>query len=97
MIDVATIVSPAFVHPVFCEHSPLPTCRYPDWKDRFWYMERRYTDCAGWDDVTIGQETRIREEEVDITLPEGEGEGMGYTIIDSSSDEEEEEDSENDS
>jgi hypothetical protein len=75
IIDCKQIVTPAFVQSVFCKKKPLPICAKPKWTDRFWYMERRYPDRGGWDDITIGDQTRIRtpaeeNEGLNIVLPE---------------------------
>jgi hypothetical protein len=75
IIDCKQIVTPAFVQSVFCKKKPLPICANPKWTDRFWYMERRYSDRGGWDDITIGDQTRIRtpaeeNEGLNIVLPE---------------------------
>jgi hypothetical protein len=79
LIDVATIIGPAFIQHVFSKNSSLSKCGHPDKKDRFWYMEHRYADRTGWEDIS--QHARLNEE-IDVV----EGEHVGGIKINSSDD-----------
>jgi hypothetical protein len=53
LIDVSSIIGLAFMIPVFSTTDPQPICSKPDLlTDRFWYIDRKFCDRAGWDDIT---------------------------------------------
>ena len=40
--------------PVFSITNEFPSCKHPSVNDRFWYIDRKFSDRAGWDDVEDG-------------------------------------------
>ena len=73
MIDVSTIITPAYITPVHETTLLYPTSR--NWKttDRFWYMPITFTDRAGWDDEDddedLDQEVNPDNNDVNIHIP----------------------------
>jgi len=74
MIDVSTILTPAYITPVHETTLLYPTCR--NWKttDKFWYMPTTFTDRAGWDDEDDNEENLDEEvnpdyNDVNIHIP----------------------------
>jgi len=53
MINVESIISPAFITPVFKKDSPSIDVNNPLESDLFWNMDVQFTDRAEWDDITI--------------------------------------------
>ena len=33
--------------------SPKPTCGHPKYSDQFWYVDRKFFDRSGWDDINL--------------------------------------------
>jgi hypothetical protein len=50
-IHVNTIMGPAFMPPVISKTRPSPISRHPRPTDRFWFVDRKYCDRAGWDNI----------------------------------------------
>ena len=50
IIDISTIISPAFIVPAFAG-SMQPSPSNPKLTDKFWYMDRKFCDRAGWDNI----------------------------------------------
>ena len=53
LVDVSTIISTAFVVPMSLENKPKPTCGHPKYSDQFWYVDRKFFDRSGWDDINL--------------------------------------------
>ena len=53
LIDVSTIISTAFVVPMFIENKPKPLCSHPKYSDQFWYIDRKFFDRSGWDNINL--------------------------------------------
>ena len=72
LIDVSSIVSPAFMTPVYHLNRNTPVSSKPEQTDRFWYICRQYCDRAGWDDVNmvdVDQPIAPEVDEVVINIP----------------------------
>jgi len=93
LIDVKTIIGPAFMTPVFqLRNALLPAPNRPHQDDRFWYINRKFCDRAGWDDVNIVDiDLAIPAvEELHINIPD-EYDDAHDVDVDSNSGEEDEE------
>ena len=53
LIDVSTIISTAFVVPMSIENKAKPVCGHPKYTDQFWYLESKFFDRSGWNDINI--------------------------------------------
>lgn len=51
LIEVSTIISTAFIVPMFTEKKTKPICAHPRYTDLFWYIDRKFFDRSGWDDI----------------------------------------------
>jgi hypothetical protein len=67
-INIDTIIGPAFMPPVISKTRPLPTSQNPRPTDRFWYVDRKYCDRAGWDDIQKDEDTAPTHNEEDTDL-----------------------------
>jgi hypothetical protein len=51
VIDVETIMGPAFITPTFQKGNSLPSPNNPQRRDLWWYIDRKFCDRAGWDNI----------------------------------------------
>jgi hypothetical protein len=71
IIETSTISSPAFLTPVFNYNNQLPQCKNLTRQDKFWYIDRKFFDRAGWDDInTVNINSNIDFNDYEINLPE---------------------------
>jgi len=71
-IDMAAIVGLAFVTPVFTENIDHPSPLNPKFSDQFWYIDKRFCDRDGWDNVLYADDIipeQVAEVEAFIDLP----------------------------
>jgi hypothetical protein len=57
LINIDTVIGPAFMPPVISKTLPSPRSQHPRPTDRFWYVDRKYCDRAGWDDIQKDEQT----------------------------------------
>jgi hypothetical protein len=58
LINVDTIMSPAFVLPVYSCNRASPVASSPLFTDRFWHLDHKFCDRAGWDDIYLNEFNR---------------------------------------
>ena len=81
-------MSPAFMTPVFSNNMPI--MGQPANGDKFWYLERRYSDRSGWDEITVEAQTAADEDanamhiEVNRLHLDGEEAGVAVSEVDTS-------------
>ena len=51
VVDIGTIIGPAFITSVKDKSKADPTFSTPKWSDRFWFIDRKFCDRSGWDDI----------------------------------------------
>ena len=51
VVDIGTIIGPAFITAVKDKSKTDPTFSTPKWTDRFWLIDRKFCDRSGWDDI----------------------------------------------
>ena len=69
MINVNSIVSQAFIIPYFSIHRSLPDYNKPRQDDTFWYMDIKFCDRAGWNDINVpGNDSLYDNLEVDLNI-----------------------------
>jgi hypothetical protein len=51
VIDVETIMGPAFITPTYQRDHSLPSPNNPLRRDLWWYVDRKFCDRAGWDNI----------------------------------------------
>ena len=70
IIEVETIVSPAFVIPVFIDCTTIADCHLPSYTDRFWYADHKFFDRSDWDDIILQQEIDDNNEDNSTDYPD---------------------------
>jgi hypothetical protein len=71
IVDMSTIIAPAWIVPVFHKTQTPVMGRHHRRTDRFWFLDRKFCDRAGWEDAVPIQDEADNDEDLpDIDEPQ---------------------------